>query len=103
MGKSFADDMEELLKKIREEIPKTFGSEEYNKRKQDVMSEHQTKYQAALDALDKEASEKGLMVQVSSMGAAVVPMQDGKPLSREDFLTLPEEERQKIEVKDGSR
>ena len=99
MGKSFADDMEELLKKIREGIPKTFGSEEYNKRKQDVMSEHQTKYQAALDALDKEASEKGLMVQVSSMGAAVVPMQDGKPLSREDFLKLPEEERQKIESK----
>jgi predicted ATP-dependent protease len=99
LGKSFANDMEELLKKIREGIPKTFGSEEYNKRKQDVMAEHQTKYQAALDDLDREASEKGLMVQVSSMGAAVVPMEEGKPLSREDFLKLPEEERQKIESK----
>jgi lon-related putative ATP-dependent protease len=98
-GRSFANDMEELLKKIKEEIPKTFSSGEYNKQKQDVVSEHQKKYQQALDALDKEASDKGLMVQVSSMGAAVVPMVEGKPLSREEFLAFPEEERQKIESK----
>jgi len=98
-GRSFANDMEELLEKIKEEIPKTFSSEEYNKRKQDVVSEHQRKYQQALDDLDKEASDKGLIVQVSSMGAAVVPMVEGKPLPREEFLAFPEEERQKIESK----
>ncbi len=98
-GRSFSNDMEELLKKIKEEIPKTFSSEEYNKQKQDVVTEHQRRYQQALDALDKEASDQGLMVQVSSMGAAVVPMVEGKPLPREEFLAFPEEEKQKIESK----
>jgi len=98
-GKSFANDMEELLKKIKEEIPKTFSSEEYNKQKQNVVTESQRRYQQALDDLDKEASDKGLIVQVSSMGAAVVPMVEGKPLPREEFLAFPEEEKQKIESK----
>jgi lon-related putative ATP-dependent protease len=99
LGQSFATSMEELLKTLKEEIPKTFGSDEYTKRKQDIMEENQRRYQAALDSIDKEASEKGLMVQLSPMGAAVVPLQDGKAMSREEFLALPEEERQKIETK----
>ncbi len=86
LGKSLSNDVEELLKTLKEEIPKTFGSEEYNKRKQDVMEGHQTRYQKAMDALDKEAAEKNLMVQLSPMGAVVVPVSEGKPLSREEFL-----------------
>lgn len=99
MGKSFSADIEDLLKMLKEEIPKTFGSEEYTKRKHEVMEEHQRKYQEALDGLDREAAEKSLMVQLSPMGAAVVPLSDGKPLAREAFLALPEAERAEIEKK----
>jgi lon-related putative ATP-dependent protease len=99
LGKSFNSDAGELLKTLRDEIPKTFGSEEYNKRKQEVMEGHQSRYQEAMDALDKEANDKSLMVQLSPMGAAVVPVAEGKPLSREAFLALPESEREAIEKK----
>ena len=99
LGRSFSNHMDELLKTLREEIPKTLGSEEYNKRKQEIMEGHQRRYQDSLDALDKEAAEKSLMVQLSPMGAAVVPLREGKPLSREEFLTLPESEREEIEGK----
>jgi lon-related putative ATP-dependent protease len=99
MGKSFSSHMEELLKKLRDEIPRTLGSEEFNKRKQQVMEDHQKRYQAAMDELDQESSAKDLMVQLSPMGAAVVPMVDGKPLSREEFLKLPEGEREEIEAR----
>jgi len=99
LGRSFSNHMDELLKTLREEIPKTLGSEEYNKRKQEIMEGHQRRYQDSLDALDKEAAEKSLMVQLSPMGAAVVPLREGKPLSREEFLTLPESQREEIEGK----
>jgi predicted ATP-dependent protease len=99
LGKSFSNQMEKLLKILKEEIPKTFGSEEYGKRKQEVMEEHQKKYQAALDAMDNEAKGKNLMVQISPMGAAVVPLVEGKPMSREEFLSLPEAERKAIETR----
>jgi predicted ATP-dependent protease len=99
MGKSFSNDMEELLKRLKEEIPKTFGSEEYNKRKQEVMEAHQRGYQEAMDGLESEAAAKNLMVQMSPMGAVVVPLEEGKPISREEFLQRPEAERDEIEAK----
>ena len=86
MARTFSSNLDALLKKLREEIPKTFGSEEYNKRKQDVMQGHQKRYQEAIDALEQEAARNNLMVQLSPMGAAVVPLADGKPLPREEFL-----------------
>jgi predicted ATP-dependent protease len=99
LGKSFSNHMENLLKTLKEEIPKTFGSEEYNKRKQDIIQEHQKKYQEAMDALEKEAKEKNLMMQISPMGAAVVPLVEEKPMTREEFFSLKEEDRKKIESK----
>lgn len=99
VGKSFSDQLEGLLKSLKEEIPKTFGSEEYTKKKQEVMEEHQRKYQGAIDALEREAAGKNLLVQFSSMGAAVVPLENGTPLSREEFLKRPEAERAEIESK----
>ena len=99
MGKSFATQMESLLKALKEEIPKTFGSEEYTRNKQEVMEEHQRKYQAAIDELEREAAGKNLVVQLSPMGAVVVPLEGGTPLSREEFLKRPEAERTEIESK----
>lgn len=97
MGKSFNNNIESLLRILKEDIPKTFRSEDYTKRKQEIMEEHQRRYQEAIDSLDKEARSKNLMVQLSPMGAAVIPLVDGSPMSREDFLALPEKERQTIE------
>ncbi|MGQ9569904.1 MAG: Lon-like protease helical domain-containing protein [Thermodesulfovibrionales bacterium] len=97
IGKSFRNHMEELLKTLKEEIPKALSSEEYTKRKQEVMEEHQKKYQAMMDTLEQEARDKSLMVQISPMGAAVVPLIDGRPMSREEFHSLPEKEKDRIE------
>ncbi len=99
MGKSFAHHVEELLKSLKEEIPKTFGSEEYTRQKQAIMEEHQRKYQGAIDSLEKQAAGKNLMVQLSPAGAVVVPLQEGMPLSREDYLKRSESERSDIESK----
>ena len=99
LGKAFSNHMENLLKTLKEEIPKTFGSEDYNKRKQEIIEEHQKRYQEAMDGMDSEAKEKNLMIQVSPMGAAVIPLVEGKPMSRDEFLALKDEEKKEIENK----
>jgi len=99
LSKVFSDHMEQLLKRLKEDIPKTLNSEEFNKQKQEIAADRQKRYQEATDTLEKEAKEKNLMVQVSPTGAAVVPLVDGKPMSRDDFLQLPDAEKEKIEAK----
>ena len=98
LAKAFSEHMEQLLKRLKDDVPKTLGSEEFNKQKQEITSDHQTRYQDAMDKLEKEAKEKNLMVQVSPAGAAVVPIVDGKPMSRDDFLKLPDVEKERIEA-----
>ena len=99
LGKSFSKDMDELLKTLKEEIPKTFGSQEYTKQKQEILEANQKEYQDVMNAMDYEAKGKNLMVQLSPTGAAVVPLIEGKPMSREEFIALPEKEREAIEAK----
>jgi len=98
-GKIFSDDMEQLLKTLKQEIPKTLGSEEFTKQKQNIAEENQKKYQESFSALEQEAKEKNLMVQIYQGGANVIPVQDDKPMSREDFMKLPEKDREEIESK----
>lgn len=98
LAKAFSDHMEQLLRRLKDDIPKALGSEEFKKQKQEIASEHQKRYQEAMDTVEKEAKGKNLMVQVSPTGAAVVPLVDGKPMSRDDFLQLPDAEKEKIEA-----
>jgi len=98
-AREFSSDMEDLLNNLKKDIPRAFGSDEYQKQKQDILEEHQRKYQSYLDALDQEAASKSLMVQLSPSGAAVIPLANGNPLSREEFLKIPETERKIIEAK----
>ncbi len=99
LGRSLREHMEGLLKTLKDEIPKAFSSEEYTKQKQDIMETHQRKYQEIMDHLEYDAKEKNLMVQLSPMGTAVVPLADGKPMTREAFLALSEKEREEIDSK----
>jgi len=52
-----------------------------------------------MDVLERNAKEKDLTVQISPMGAVVVPIVDGKPMTRDEFLSLSESEREAIETK----
>src|SRR5581483_8599266 len=45
---------------------------------------------------DADASSHGFAVQQTLAGVVSVPLVDGKPLSREEFERLPEDERQRI-------
>lgn len=50
-----------------------------------------------MDRIDREAREKSLAVQISETGAMIIPIVDGRPLSRAEFATLDESRRAAIE------
>jgi len=62
------------------------------------MEEHQRKYQGAMMPGEGSLPE-GSPRATFTTGAAVVPLEDGKPLAREEFLKRPESERTEIESK----
>jgi len=92
----FAGDMEEIVRAARGELPRAFESESYEKRKAEIMQGIQERRDAIFGQLQQQASELGFSIEMTAIGIATVPLAEGKPLSREDFEKLAEEERERI-------
>ena len=91
--------MQDLVKTLREELPKAFRQEAFDKEKS-LLTE---KYNARTQELNAQfailARERGFQVQVGARGNIYfIPIVDGKPLQRpQDFANLSEPERQEVE------
>jgi len=98
-GNDFANEIEELIQTCKQEIPRAFESDAYEHRKEEQIGDVQAKRDQVLRALDQEARAEGLMIQATPMGIITVPLLNGKPMSREQFEELPEEEKESLSKK----
>jgi lon-related putative ATP-dependent protease len=101
MGKEFKKDLDHLVERLTEEIPKVFESKEYEKQKQRITSEYQKKNHALFQGLEEEANVKGFSLQQGASGLVLVAVKDEKPLTQEDYEKLSHAEKARIE-KDSS-
>lgn len=98
-GCQLAEDMEELIEECKEEIPKAFKGEDYEKQKNQVLQGLQEERQQLISDLREKARELDHTIQVSPAGIAAAPLKDGEPLSQEEFNELPEEEQEEFREK----
>ncbi len=95
----FAEDMNEVIRTARNELPRAFESENYEKRKADTMQDIQRRRDAIFSALQQQASDLGFAIEMSPIGIVTVPLAHGKPLSREEFDKLPEHQKEQVKEK----
>lgn len=95
----FREDMKELIEDIDREITRAFESEEYQQRREEVLSEYRNQRAAALQQLEQEVQERGLAIGRGPVGLIVAPARDGEVLSPQEYQQLPQEEREEIERK----
>ncbi|MCL5102777.1 MAG: AAA family ATPase, partial [Armatimonadetes bacterium] len=96
-GPVFAHDMEEFVKIARVELPRAFESENYEKRKNEIMEVVQHRREALLTELQREAADLGFSIEATPVGIASVPLTgDGRPYTRDEYDNLPDERKQEI-------
>ncbi|MGC8779106.1 MAG: Lon-like protease helical domain-containing protein, partial [Candidatus Caldatribacteriaceae bacterium] len=98
-GKDLARRVDELLRSLKDIIPKTFASDEYKNQKQILVDEHQRKHRQIMQELEREALEENFAFRMTSMGPLLVPLVEGKPMNQEQYLALSDEEKEIIEAK----
>ena len=98
-GKKFRQQMENLLKAMREDVPKAFASEAYADQRKQMEEQGRIQYQNAVRDLEREVAAEGFAVQFTPAGVNLFPMVEGKPLQANDYVTLSEEERKAIDEK----
>ena len=91
--------MQELVKTLKEEIPKAFRQEAFEKEKSSLTEKYNTRVQELNSQFTLLARERGFVVQTGSHGNLYfIPIINGKPLQRpQDFPGWPEKDRHEIE------
>jgi len=96
-SRQLAKDMDELISSAREEIPRAFESKEYEERKARISTEFETEREKGLAVIEKKAEERGFTVDITTAGIITIPLMKGRPLRREEYSLLPEEQRKEIQ------
>jgi lon-related putative ATP-dependent protease len=97
MGQELKKDLDHLVERLTEEIPKVFEGKEYEKQKQRITSDYQKKHNNLFQALEQEANAKGFSLQQGASGLVLIPLKDEKPLTQEDYEKLSHAEKAHIE------
>jgi predicted ATP-dependent protease len=98
-GKAFKDQITKLLEQLKDELAKAFSSEEYKSNTKKIVEEGQTEQQQLFEQIGDEARLEGFTLQVSPMGPLIIPLQEGKPMPENVFLSLDEGNRKRLETR----
>ena len=96
-GKEFRDDIRNLIENIRTALPKAFESDDYASRRDATIRGLEKQRKDLIDKLNAKAQQEGFVIQSTPIGLLLIPVVNGKPLSQEELLSLPQETKSKIQ------
>ena len=96
-GCQLRTDLEQLIKRLKREIPSVFESDEFKGRSKKTVEHFNQKRTSLLESMEKQSRELGFSIQRSPIGINTLPLDEGgDPLSQEDYDALPDEEQTAI-------
>ena len=96
-GRELQRDMRQLIEHVRREIPRAFESDEYNARRDEILSALNKERERRFQELSQRATLAGFALQATPLGVILIPMRGGRPLSDAEFNALPKEEREELQ------
>jgi len=98
-GKEFRADMKNFIENVKNALPKAFESEDYATRREATIQGLENQRKQLIDDLNQKAQREGFVIQTTPIGLLLIPVLDGKPLSEEEMLALPQKTKDKIQEK----
>ncbi len=98
-GKEFREEMKNFIENVKTALPKAFESEDYIARRDATIKGLENQRKQLIDEISEKAQHEGLVIQTTPIGILLVPVLDGKPLSEEEMLALPQKTKEKINEK----
>jgi lon-related putative ATP-dependent protease len=98
-GKEFREDMKNFIENIKNALPKAFESEDYVAKREATLRGIENKRKQLIDQLTAKAQSEGFVIQTTPVGLLLIPVLDGKPLSEEEMLALPQDTKVKLSAK----
>ena len=88
-GRQLQQDMKNLIDRIRYQLPKTFESEAYSTKRDEIVKALDKQREIVFERINDQAAQAGFLVQMSPTGVVLTPMLSGRALSDPEFQALP--------------
>ena len=98
-GKEFREDLKNFIENVKNALPKAFESDDYIARRESTIKELENQRKQLIDEISGKAQREGFVIQTTPIGILLIPVLDGKPLSEEEMLALPQKTKDKINEK----
>lgn len=100
-GKVFQQTIQSFIKDIRSDLKTTFNNEDFEKEKNLIKQEYESKKGVLLEQLNQEALKHGFSVKNAQNGIYMMPVMDGRTIEEAEFDQLDEKVKQEYEEKSG--
>ncbi len=98
-GKEFKEIMNSFINEIKVDIKNTFSNEDFEREKNLIKQEYETKRNLLMEKLNKKSAEYGFTVKSSQNGIYMMPILNGKTIAEEEFNKLDEAIKKEFEDK----
>ena len=98
-GKEFKATMDAFINEIKVDIKNTFNNEDFEKEKNLIKQEYETKRTLLLEKLNQTSAEYGFTVKSSQNGIYMMPILNGKTIAEEEFNKLDDAVKKEFEEK----
>lgn len=99
-GNTLRRDIEQLVQRLRDEVPKAFRQEDFSREKQRINHQYESKLRDLFRELEQFADQQSLIVQQTPDGnLLMVPKKDDRPMRPEEFDKLSQEEKDEVAAK----
>jgi len=98
-GRQLKRDMERLVERLQESLPKAFRQEDFGQEKERLGEKYQARFQQQMERLSSLARDRGFELRPGPQGQLFfIPLIDGKlPETEEELQGLPEAEQKRIQ------
>jgi len=96
-AKILKEEMDDLVRYLKTEIPKAFESKEYEQNMNSLIQENQAQQQALFEQVQEKARAEGFALEVTKLGVSLIPVINGRPVPAEQFEELDEAIKKEIE------
>ena len=98
-GKEFREEMKNFIEDVKTALPKAFESEDYVARREATIKVLENQRKQIIAELSVKAEREGFVIQTTPIGILLIPVLNGKPLSEEEMLSLPQKTKDNINEK----
>jgi predicted ATP-dependent protease len=96
-GKTFCLRLTGILDELKEEVPKSLKSEEYESQRSSLQEAARQAVQQLTDELEKAAQTVNFGVRIDQAGATIFPLTDNRSMTAEEYQELDPQQRKAID------